>query len=308
MDNRVPPLDRFIQPMSSSRHALVSTFLLIATVLLSQQARAECPGPQSTLLELHQAIESAQVAYVQLDADGFQAASGRASAALDCVDQALSPPDAAAYHRLQGLRAYLNDDRASVVKHFQSARAAEPDYLFSEELAPPNHPVRSDYELAGDLRADGSRTAPPPATGQLVVDGKTTTEIPTQRPYIFQWIGEGGAPKLTAHLSAGIGTPTYPILVATVPETDPPDKKKKNKKAGNRTSRRLLTNAGIGAVVGGALYGLAGLNHAKFNNDETALEELQSVRTETNALIIVAGVVGVVSVGVGVSALVVWDW
>ncbi|MBW2257179.1 MAG: hypothetical protein JRI25_21645, partial [Deltaproteobacteria bacterium] len=72
-----------------------------------------------------------------------------------------------------------------------------------------------------------------------------------------------------------------------------------------RLSVPLLVSAGAVAAASGGLYAAARTSRARFDDPETAFEDLDGIRRRTNTLETGSQVAGVAALGMGVAAFVV---
>ena len=129
---------------------------------------------------------------------------------LPCVDAVLSPSEVASYHRLQALSAFLDRDHAGTVASFRSLLATAPGYLLPDDYAPPNHPMRVDFQVAQGAVGAPAANLRTPRSGAVQVDGKAAGEAPVDRPWVFQYVDGEGQVQTTALVPAGGAVPAYP--------------------------------------------------------------------------------------------------
>jgi hypothetical protein len=267
---------------------------MLLVMLATSHAYAACGAP-TTEAEIQSAIQSAEVAFAEMDEAAFVRHIGVVDAALPCLGSPLGPGLAAAAHRAAALEAFLARDRDKAVAHFQALLAIEPGYVLNETLAPPGHPLRDDFEAAGGI---GAR---PPvelaAHRGLVyrVDGEVTTEIPTDRPYLFQVI-DGGLVISTTMIELN----ALPRLesFATVEPVERP----------HRARIPLLVTAALTAASAGACYAVAARREDDFWDPGTPDGELGDLRRETNTYVFLAVGAGAVAVGTGAAAAFTVAW
>lgn len=179
---------------------------LIIFAALSAEARAACPTPIS-VNGLSSEMDRAEQAYSQLDLDGFMAATNELRQDLPCVAQPLEPPVAARYHRLEGLRGYVDQDRRGSTQSFAAARSIDATYRFPETLVPAGYPEWEFYE-AIDLKLGGEEKIPPRIDGWLRVDGKDSQTRPTDWATIIQAFDDDDQVLGTWYLRPGMPVPS----------------------------------------------------------------------------------------------------
>ena len=275
--------------------------------LLAARASASCDAAS-----LQHAIEDAETAFADLEAERFDAAVGEARSTLTCVADALSPVQAAGYHRMRALQAFLQGDSAATVLYFQAVLGTQPGYELPVGIAPEGHPLRNDFQRAMEFSDTAVFDLPPPAEGWLNVDGKRADVAPAGRPFLLQWFNEAGEVELTGWVPVGSPLPGYTqrtesSVVSAPPPAEPlpaPSAVTGEPSAQRDHSGRAFTVAGLAAgAIGLGLYGTAFATHASYG---TAVEEgdearIRSTHTTTNVLTI-AGIAGMGS-GAG---LVLW--
>jgi hypothetical protein len=272
--------------------------LVVGAATSSRALAAEsCPEPV-TARAFHQAVSAADTAYGQMDLEGFQAARAEARTMIPCLAEPLSPAQAAGFHRLEAMGDFLARDHAGAVASLRALAAAAPGYELSETLAPPGHPMLLFYDIArGTVSVD---PVPLPATeGQWVrIDGASATVRPVDRPYLYQSF-EGEGQVMTSTL-----VPTGQLP----PGFDPSGPPLAGPTDRVRTARTLgWVSMGTAALAGGLYLG-ARSTSARFWDPSTPTEDLDGLRTRTNALGWTSASLGMAAFGTGGAALLVGTW
>lgn len=262
-----------------------------------------CDVPSSTA-DLEAALLDARRSLERLDTGAFVAATDRIDAVVPCLAEPMTPHLAAEVHRTKGIRA-VTERNPDASRYFAAARTIEPAYKFPSTLIPEGNPVRREYG-AFDLQSGGYDALPAPREGTLTLDAGTKLFRPTEWPTLAQYMGADGAIAWTAYLLPAAPFPDYPqgaptvapvpVVPVPVPEVPVPVPPK---------SARLplaLTSLGAGLVTG-ALYGLAGVNEARFKDPATPDEKLDGYRSTANSLVVVSAFTGAATVGFGVAAI-----
>ncbi len=257
-------------------------------------AWAACPDPVPAR-ELAQTVSNGDAAYAEMDEDGFRSSRAAAAAMLPCVGESVSATHAAALHRLEALSAFLDRDHAGTVASFRALLHAAPGYRLPEDLAPPNHPLRIDFEVAEGTVGAPERSLPRPRQGWNQVDGQTAQSAPTDRPFVFQHFDGDGQVVSTALVPPGGALPDY------------------GAKTGGSTARSgsrvpLLVTAGAATVLSGVFYGVAKSSESRFWDPATPQEDLQSLRGRTNAFGWLSAGAGLTAVGTGAGAFLSGRW
>ena len=177
------------------------------------------------LASLRAAMTEAEDAFAELETDTFTAAATEASYAASCMEQGITPLDAASYHRLKALKAFLDGRPADSTLAFSAVLATQPGYLLPEALAPSGHPLRVAFEAAQQLADGGSFQLPTPGEGWVHVDGRRISTAPAGRPWMFQKFDAAGLVESSAWVPTGGRWPEYagPVIapVATAPVPAP---------------------------------------------------------------------------------------
>jgi hypothetical protein len=142
-----------------------------------------------------------------METDRLFAAQRAARAAIGCLDVLLEPEDAAAFHGVGGLAAYLTEDDAGARAAFQAALAADPAWHLPADLTPEGSPLLGLIEEA--------RAAPAPTQGPLagtdgfflMVDGEPSAEHPLALPWVLQVADEDWNPLWSGALDPGAPVP-----------------------------------------------------------------------------------------------------
>jgi len=250
-------------------------------LFLAATAVAECTVPR-TLVELDTSIGEAESSWGQSPAS-FAEAMGGARAVLGCVNQPLPGSTASRLLRLRGLEAFLGRDTPTAAAAFNAARAVDPAITLPDSMAPAGNPLRAVWDTQLD---PGPGTALRGARrGQLYVDGATATSVPTERPFVFQWIDgvrvEGG-------ITTADALPSYP-------------------RARHPAATPLMVASGVAAAAAVASYGLAWAARDEWEHPDGA-ESFESAYMRTNAFSIAAAGAGIGAVGLLGTSLVVARW
>jgi len=279
------------------KHPILLLFALFPSI-----GRAACPADTQ---ELSTEVQAAGAAFSAMDLDGFVAARARAAEDLVCLAEPLTPPDAAAYHRMEALAAFLERDSDGVVTAFRAALSVQPAYELPTSMSPPGHPLHTLYQAARDAPTAEplAMLVPPGAT--VNVDGLQSTTRPADRPAVLQLVAHDGAVLWSGFVKTGAELPEWPEVelppaptLAPLPVTEMPPPVR-------RTSVPLLVSAGAVALASGGMYVAARTSRARFDDPETPFEDLEGIRRRTNTLETGSQVAGVAAVGMGVAALLV---
>lgn len=279
--------------MSRVSHILTASLAGALGLCLPLAARAaDCPET-ATAKALVQEVTAGDAAFSELDDEGFVASRARALKLLPCLGETITPGQAALFHKLQALGAFVDRDDAAAVAYFRSVVAASPGYQLPESLAPSGHPLRTHFAVAEGAVPVPEPLLPVPKDGAIHVDGRRATTAPLDRPWVYQRLDGSGAVVESALLTPGDAVPTY----------------ESTGRSGDAGARRginvpLAATAGVAALASGALYLSARGSANTFWDPTTANADLPDLRTRTNTLGWLSAGAGVVAVGAGAGAFI----
>ena len=192
--------------------------MLALLASLAAQA-APCDAPVSPT-ELAAQTQEATLAWATLDEDGFVEAVAGIESSLPCVDAPLSAEQAAAVHRMRGLRAFLASDADGADASFRSAAQADPSYTVSDKVAPEGGRLWRLITPAAE--ADGDPGAPlETLDGAAVwVDGLAGGRRATDRPAVVQ-VGQGDTVAWSHLLEPGESFAPPAAALASLPPAPP---------------------------------------------------------------------------------------
>ena len=195
---------------------MMSWLILVAGVASAQ----DCQPASSE--QISSIMQQALIDFATLDEDSFFDYTQQAEDALPCLDELFLPPNAAAYHRLQALRAFFNGDDDATVLAFRAALAIEPDYQISAKLAPEGGKL--------DRLWTSAKTGPNPFLGSFnapagkysYVDGVETRTYAEDLPSIVKYGPGDGSILWTGYVPANQKPPDeLPAAGSAVASADP---------------------------------------------------------------------------------------
>lgn len=271
-------------------------------------AEAACP---SRVADLQRPINEAQAAFASMDDGAMSRASAAAESALGCLGEPISAASAASVHRHEALVAFLHNDPARARAAFRSALVLQPSYRLPEDVAPPGNPLATLYDEA---RALGPGPEEPVFTEPgltLLVDGATSTALPSDRPVIVQVLSGDGAVLSTTYLQVGADLPAGLRVLPADPGFLPPPPPKNNElppapQAPARRPVALLAAGGGALVASGAMLTLSAVTQARYLDLDTPTASLDGLVQRNHAAVLAAGGLGAVGLGLGAVALVRW--
>mgnify|MGYP000595298869 CR=1 FL=1 len=260
-------------------------------LLAAALAQAACPEA-TTATDLVTAVGRADGTFAAMDLGGFQRAREEVLTAVICLDEVITPADAAAAHRVEALDAFVDDEEGRGLGAFAASLSIQPGFKLSTRIAPDGHPLRDWFERAR-LRADGAPLPmAPPRDGLLYVDEVRSQERPAARPAIVQLVDGGGAVAWTSYVEQGGALPTYEVGRRTARD---PSKR--------RVNVPMLVTSGVLLVASGAMYGAAVSTRGRFDDPNTPYEDLSGLRATSNGLVIAASGTAAAGLGFGITAV-----
>ncbi|MBX2803132.1 MAG: hypothetical protein KTR31_35960 [Myxococcales bacterium] len=242
--------------------------------LLSASSWATCPSTTDDIREL---VDASEVALIELDSNAFVAASDALHTSVACVAQPLSAPLIARLHRVQGLRAYVEGDAERATAAFSSARAAAPELELPATFVPEGHELTRLF-LLQPVDFGGVLTWPQPDQGDLLVDGRSSLDVPVRRPSVLQLrLDDGHASTSLYH---------WPD---TPPFQYPAERPRR------RVRKGWLALSGLTAAASGGLLLASVSTHRAYlaeDHDPTRLDRLRLLTNATTAGAYGAGATG----------------
>lgn len=279
---------------------MMLTGLLAASfgVAMPAWAGPECAEPVSSQV-FFQKISEAETAYGDLDLPAFRSSRMQARQMVGCLQEPLTPAQAAGFHRLEALAAFIDRDHARAVLSLRALVAAAPGYQLPADLAPEGHPLGLYFTIAEQSPTVPGAPLPAMVDGWAQIDGASSTEWPIDRPYLYQELSPSGQVRISAIQNSGASPPGFE-KGASVAD--------RGRDAEARTARTLGVVSVGSAVLAGGMYLGARASSRTFWDPATASSELEALRRRTNTLGAVAAGFGVVSVGTGGAAMIVGVW
>lgn len=238
--------------------------------LVTSIAYAECTLPRS-ITELDGLVAEAESSWGG-DVASFSEAVATIHPVLGCVNTPLDAPLAARILRLSGLVSFVQRDTVTAAVTFAAARGRDPSIELPASWATEGNPLRAVWSAPSE--ASPTLTIRKSRRGKVFVDGVETLVVPTDRPFVLQWID---GVRVSAALATDETMPSYPR--AAHPARDP-----------------MLIASAVAAVGAGALYGLAWAANGDYDN-ATNRTDMDDAISRANTFTIASGIVGGVAVG-----------
>lgn len=252
----------------------------------------DCEAPR-TADDLAADVVLAVAAFGRADLEAFNQATTDLDLAVPCAGEAIDPPLAAAIHRVQGIRAFVDKQPDRVTSAFLAARAAEPDWRFPTSLVRPGHPLRTEYEKAlSDSLA--TETVPYVAGGYLTIDGVQTWDRHPDVAVLVQVFDAGGAVRETHYLWPENAWLAYEVgRPAVTREAWSPQKR-----------AFFASSLGAGLVAGG-LYGGAALYKDRYTANDADYERGPALEAANHRLVVGSVLTGAAAVALAGATVVV---
>jgi len=196
------------------RPAIVQSFTLsgdlIGTVLLSAGEPLpewvafppfEC-DEQTSADDLVAGTLEAERAFSKLDVAGFEAALQAAADGLPCTQGQIHMREAAAIHRLEGIRLFVARNKSSAIRSFQAAHSLDPGQA-SEVLLTKGSDMAALWERARTQTSSPWIAIDVPDGVHLIVDGLRARERPAALPSIVQVSTPSGVILWTRYIPEG---------------------------------------------------------------------------------------------------------
>ncbi|MCB9678676.1 MAG: hypothetical protein H6737_26475 [Alphaproteobacteria bacterium] len=279
-------------------------------------AWADCPAGPTSTVGVQRFVEQAEFAFVELDDTGLRANRDQAVQTVLCLGELVHPPHAAAFLRLEGVFAFVNENPTFALDAFRSALTVQPDFQMKAAIAPAGGPLAGLYAQA---RGDVPTMWALPQPGKAVfVNGVSTTHAPYGLSIVqvveptgqVGWTGIVTGPNDLPPWFVNVAVPS-PVAVAPQPVPAPfpvpaplpapepfmPDPLDED--AGKKPPRvPLLVTAGIIAAAAGGMYAGSAITRTRYDAAPTAQR-----RQLTNTLFLGAAGAGIVSLGVATVAV-----
>lgn len=285
----------------------MTSLLLLA--LAARPALAQAPPPasdcsaRSSTGDVAAALELAEAAYADADLPALLAASDRAAEALPCVHELVSRPLAARYHRVVGLRAFVEAHPDQAERAFAASRSIEPSYSFPPEIVPPGNPVLDHYV---SLTVDTPKTLPVdrPAQGSIWLDGRESLERSISWPVVVQLTDAGGAVTATAWVEPGDPLPAY--MPAPISDSGPlaPGPQPPAPPSALKRKAPWIAATAVSAAASATLFAVSRNAASTYRDPATTGEgRLDDLRGTTNGTLYASAGTALATLGFGVVAI-----
>ncbi len=271
-------------------------------VTLAQDCEERTTSGQVTL-----AIDGAESRFAARDKAGVLAFTEEATSAIPCLRDELGKALSARFHRVQGLRAFLDKDMEQATLWFAAARQVQPDAVLSESLVPAGHPLQSLYTTAA--APVDVESMPTPSDGRLRFDGSDISDRPLKRPTVFQYVNGAGVVQRSAVVQVGVPVPMDGIEMTSTPAAR--GRQSAPVARGNRvTGIVLMSTSGAALLTSGVAFIKAHSLKKQYQDLGAGARsaELKQLYNANRTWVAISGITGAVGVGLGVTAVFVGRW
>jgi hypothetical protein len=307
--------------------------IFLAVLLGPSLAHATCALP-TTARDIATAVNDVDQAFVAMDINTFNEAEARATSGIECLEEALTPYDAAGVHRSTALRAFIVRDTDAARTSYATALAAQPNFNLPIAIAPEGNSLHQLYAEARELseeKPDRIALEVPRGT-VLLVDGRRVQMRPLNRPAVIQLVDLQGTVLWSRYVPERGIEPDFSEFEGAIPDvasSQPPVSEGRiSPKPEPRTSfriesqtrtprgvtrppaststRKLVAGAAGATVVAAVFYATALSTASTYHNTQTPYKDLDTLRSRTNGLVVASGAIGAVGLGLGAYAFITW--
>ncbi len=283
--------------------------------LLALAAAAQdfaCPT-LATQEEVDTALTAAVQAVEAADLKALKEQLNLAGPKMPCLDNAADRRSLARYGQLMSIVSFMSQDEEAQIRWGLFARLIDPDVAWPPSIGA-DHPLRQLLAEQAVPPAGGpeGKALAPVKGGAIAINGNWTLEATAfaEVPVLVQ-VFDASAKPTTSYWQDGAAFPDW-ILGEPIPDWTPPKwvadpAAARSKGKGEKVARSDRAKKDIdiewqpilittGLVAGsGVLFGLAGNAHGGLDDAGTP-DDLQQVRTSTNTLATLGGLVGIAAV------------
>ena len=237
------------------------------------------PVAVSTLLST---LTTGETAFVRMDRVGIVLHRDTAVGQVACLNEQIAPSDAARFHRLLALAAFVAKDRERVALEFRVSRKLEPHYEFPEGLVPADHPIARLYAEARAEDLTGEvQTVLSPIGGWATVDGVRTETRLSGASAIIQIVDAHGTVVASSFVRPLDLLPQIDAAKFDLNVTAPVPKG-----IFKSSPTPWLVATGASLLVTGGLYTAGMIEKERFEDTENPVpdDELPALQNTTNAL------------------------
>jgi len=251
----------------------------------------------------------AEEAFARLDVEGFRAALEAVATGLPCAEAVVSPTEAAAIHRLEGVRLYTIGANDSALRSLQQARLLDPLGRVEGDAMAEGSPLARLWTQAGQAPPSPWVSIDAPDGLRVRVDGIPSRSRPLTVPSIVQLTTATGRVLWSSYVPAMAELPSLEVFAPEGSHVDLAparalylDDEVRRKRTGQQ---RALVLAGSGLVLASGLLWQTNRNAVSdYYAPETSPEYLERHRVRANVAgggSVATGSVGAVLLGVAIA-------
>lgn len=241
-------------------------------------------------------VAAAEAAYASLDVPAFERALEQVASGLPCVASRVGSTQAAAIHRLEGLRQFAHGGDDAALRSFQEARVLDPRFVPPPELVRPESALAALWTLAGAAGPGAWVDEEVPPGLLLTVDGLPSSARPSALPAIVQLSDPTGAVWWTRYVPPGARLPDFTAVGRAATErraaTLSPARMLYvdlgERRAANVRQTGLFAASGVAYSAGALAYLFNARAHSEYLDRDTPQPELDGLRRATNTSALVS--------------------
>ena len=246
-----------------------------------------------TLLQVQEAVASAEQAFEEMEQTELLVSRDRALSILRCLEEEVRPSDAVSIFWLMAL-AQFTTDREQAASTLQAIWMLDSDHEIGKEFAPSeNHPLAKLYQKAKFLPEGEYESVYPPKDGWALVNGVRGADRPLATPAIVQVFDSEGGIVETRYVLPEEVLPTWgpsPLDIPLVVRNNP---------------KPWAVASVASTVVAGGFYTAALLTKRRGLSLDNPVpdSEVPAMQSRTNAFAGIATGAGIVAIGCGTTSL-----
>ncbi len=279
-----------------SRHALSGVWWAVF-LAISPSAQAGCEADN---YDVARAISGAEAAWEELDVDDYARSRGEADNAIRCLVEPLTPANAAAFHGMQAIGAFLERNPDHVVAHYRAAVAADPDYRpVIAELE--GHPLEKLFAAALHQRPSMTELVFVPKGHTLLVGGNVSDSRPLELPAVYQLVDDEQSIRWNGHLTNAELMPD--LKSYTRRQQEPANHMPVSKAELDPLTVPLAVGSGAAVVTSGVLMLMSNAALKMHQDPLTPYPELEDLRKRANGTYTGAALGAVAALGLGAATI-----
>lgn len=272
------------------RKEFICAVVVLMIVIAPETTLAKCDKP-ATAVQLFEAGVAGETAFANLSAEALLTQSTLArSQILPCLTDILTIRDAAAFHRLMALEAFINGDNSRTIAELHASLKLEPGFSFSEEVAGIGHPILALYSAAAFAQDGEAEPVFPPKGGYAMVAGVRNAPRYELTPAIVQVFSIADELLETRYVQPGEAMPKWGINAFGLTAQDIGIKRNVPD-----DPRAWFAAGGATLALSGVFYAIAMWQRNTFEDPMTPDDDLALYEARANGI----GAAGMIAAGTG---------